>query len=127
LDDLSGVLDAMHAEKSSVLRGQLAGIAVEIGERERISKFITTSLETESLDLGSIILNLTRPEVPDLYLKERIALSEHRRSLHKELREEHIGHWRDIQELRREHRQIEQELVQAGQRRQRLEDLTRVA
>ncbi len=127
MDDLTGVLDAMHEEKSLVLRGHLSGIAVEIGERERISQLVTTSLEVEALDLGSTILNLTRPESPDLYLKERIALQEHRRSLQRELREEHIGRWRDIQELRREHRQIEQELTQAGQRRQRLEDLTRAA
>jgi hypothetical protein len=123
MDDLDTVLGALHQEKLVVLRGQLSGIAVEIGERERIAHHIGLSLDAELLTVGSTILNLTRPESPDLYLKERVALEDQRRSLRKELRDEQRSAWQDVQELRREHRQIEQEVVQAGQRRTRLEEL----
>ena len=114
----------MYEDKRTVLRSQLAGIALEIGERRRITGSITKALNEEVLDLSSTIANLTRPETPDLYLKERVTLEEHRRTLTRELRGEQLNAWRDVQELRREQRSIEQELVQGMQRIKRLEDLT---
>lgn len=125
MSDLDAVLGKMHEEKTAVLRSQLSGIAVEVGERNAIASKIKGSLETELLAIGSTILNLTRPESPDLYLRERVQLDEQRRALTRELRAEERDAWRDVQELRREHRLIEQEIVQALQRRERLEELTR--
>lgn len=122
-DDLGAVVEAMYEDKKSVLRSQLAGITVEIGERQRITGAITQSLDAEVLDLGNTIANLTRQDAPDLYLKERVTLEEHRRTLTRELRGERLNAWRDVQELRREQRSIEQELVQAVQRTKRLEEL----
>jgi len=122
-DDLGAVVEAMYEDKKTVLRSQLAGIAVEIGERRRIMNAIKNGLDEEVLDLGSTIANLTRSESPDLYLKERVTLEEHRRSLTQEMRGEQLNAWRDVQELRREQRSIEQELVQAVQRTKRLEEL----
>jgi hypothetical protein len=123
-EELSDVLGSLHADKARVLRTQLSGIAVEITERYRIANVLTTALNDEALEIGSTLLNLVKQECADAYLRERIALSEQRRTLTKELRSEQRESWRDVQELRREQRTIEQELVEAGQRRQRLEDLT---
>jgi len=122
-DDLGAVVEAMYDDKKIVLRSQLTGIAVELAERQRISSAISRSLHDESLDLGSTIANMTRLDAPDLYLKERVTMEEQRRSLTRELRGEQLNAWRDLQELRREQRSIEQELVQAVQRNKRLEEM----
>jgi hypothetical protein len=122
-DELSDVLDAMHRDKSVVLRAQHTAINLEIGERQRITASLNRLLQEEILDLGSTILNLLRPDQPDAYLKERVTLEEHRRGLTRELRSEQLQAWRDVQELRREQRTIEHELTLDVQRRQRLEEM----
>ena len=122
-DDLGAVLEALHADKSVLLRSQHASIAVEVAERQRIASMLTRSLQEEILDIGSTILNLTRPEQPDLYLRERVTMEDQRRNLTRDLRTEQLAAWQDVQELKREQRLLAQELVQATQRRQRLEDV----
>ena len=123
MSDLGDVVGAMHHDKAVVLRSQHASIAVEIGERQRITTNIARSVQEEILDIGSVILNLTVAQQPDLYLKERVTLEDQRRTLTRELRTEELSAWRDMQELRREQRTIEHELTQDWQRRKRLEDL----
>jgi hypothetical protein len=118
------VVAALHQERTVVLRAQHASISTEVGERQRISANVARSLQEEILEVGSTILNLTRPDQPDLYLNERVTLDKQRRGLTRELRAEQIGAWRDVQELRREQRGIEHELLQGLQRRRRMEDLS---
>jgi hypothetical protein len=123
-NDLGVLLELLQQEKATVLRSQLASISIDAGERQRISNVISSSLEQEVLEVSSTILNLTQHDQPDAYLKERVTLEEHRRTLTRELRAEQRDAWKDCQELRREQRMLELELVQSRQRRERLEDLT---
>ena len=123
-DDLGALLELLQQDKTLVLRSQLTSISVEIGDRKQISNDIARSINDEVLNLSNTILNLTRHDHADAYLKERVTLQEQRSALAKELRAEERESWKDCQELRKEQRLLELDIVQTGQRKQRLEGVT---
>ena len=75
--------------------------------------------------LRSAIMNLepAHENAPDVERKDRIVLERARLDLTKEFREEERDAWKDIQQLRREEREVEKELTTDDQRHKRIKDL----
>lgn len=118
LDDLLGTL---HEDSTGQLEDQLSLVEREIMRRRLVSAEIATTLFDRIRELNDEIL-LLLPEGShsvDVRGEERRGLERERRLLERELRDELVGRWRDLQELRKEHRALLRE-------RQGLEDRYRL-
>lgn len=105
LDDLLGVL---HTERLTRLRDQLTRVRREINTRRLVSAEHTIALYEQIAALTNEILPLqpAHEHAPDSQRVIREALECERRELQKELSEEVRNRWRDVQELRREERDL---------------------
>lgn len=123
-DDLDATLDAVHSDQKRVLTSQRMEIEKEIVERRLIAADTTLQAEDEVRELNSTVLNLSpeSPQHPDLHLRERGHLEKERRELTFEEREEQRATWKDVQQLKREEREIDRELTQAELRKKRVQD-----
>lgn len=109
LDDLLGTL---HDDKTERFDDRLSRIEREIMRRRLISAENTTNLFDTIRGLSEDIMRLL-PESEhtfDLHRKERTTLEAERRALERELRDELSSRWRDLQALRREQRELQDEL-----------------
>jgi len=121
LRDLYDLLGVMHHDKVGRLREQLARVRREINTRRLVSAEHTINLYDEITQLTSEIL-LLQPEhqhAPDNQRLMREALERERRVLEKELTEEVRERWRDVQDLRREERELQDALCEEDRRYER--------
>lgn len=124
-DEIDEVLGALHGDKQKVLKGQLKGIEQEIVERRLIAADTSLSVNDELTELGSEISNLRHADEnqPDVERKDRMVLEREKLDLTKELRVEERDAWKDVQQLKREEREVEKELVGNEQRHKRTKEL----
>jgi uncharacterized protein with von Willebrand factor type A (vWA) domain len=125
MDDIDAVLGALHGDKQHVLKEQLRSIEKEIVERRLINADTAIQVNEEVQELGSEIENL-RPaheNAHDVERKDRLVLERERLDLTKELREDQRDGWKDVQMLKREEREVENELLGNDQRHKRTKDL----
>ena len=108
-----------------MLKGQLNSIEREIVERRLISADTSVAVNEEAGELANEIANL-RPanlQVPDGERRDRVVLEREKLDLTKELREEQRDAWKDVQNLKREEREVENELVGNELRHKRTREL----
>lgn len=124
-DEIGDVLGGLHDDKQKVLREQLRRIEQEIVERRLISADTSLSVNDALTELGTEIANLRHDGegLPDVERKDRMVLERERLDLSKELRFEVRDAWKDVQELRREEREVEKELLGNEQRHKRTKEL----
>lgn len=124
-DDIEHIFDALHGDKKRVLNEQIKSIEEEIVERKTISARNTEVVSEEVHELANEVAKL-RPEhenAPDLERKDRVVLEREKLDLTKELREERRDAWKDVQQLKREEREVEKELLGNEQRQRRTREL----
>jgi hypothetical protein len=124
-DEVDELLGALHGDKQKVLKGQLTSIEREIVERRLISADTSVAVNEEAGELANEIANLrpANPHVPDVERKDRVVLEREKLDLTKELREEQRDAWKDVQMLKREEREVENELVGNELRHKRTREL----
>jgi hypothetical protein len=124
-DEIDEVLGALHGDKQKVLKGQLKGIEEEIVERRLIAADTSLSVNDQLTELGSEIANLRHADEnqSDIERKDRMVLEREKLDLTKELRVEERDAWKDVQQLKREEREVEKELVGNEQRHKRTKEL----
>jgi len=125
LDDLTTVIDALHGDKKAVLKDQVKTIEEEIGERRLIAADTTLTIHDELTELKTESLNLTHTEegLGDRDRKDRLAVEKQRLDLSRELRDEQRDSWKDVQNLRREEREVEKELSTSEKEHRRAREL----
>ena len=105
LDDLLGRL---HDESTARLDDRLTAIEREIMRRRLLSAEMSTTLFAQIQELNEEIMRLL-PEgehALDPHRVVREALERERRTIERELNRELHERWRDLKDLRREHRDI---------------------
>jgi hypothetical protein len=124
-DELSAVIDALHGDKKAVLKDQVKTIEEEIGERRLIAADTTLVVKDELHELRNESLNLTHSEegLGDRDRKDRLAVEKERLDLSRELREEQRDAWKDVQNLRREEREVVKELSTSDKEHRRAREL----
>jgi uncharacterized protein with von Willebrand factor type A (vWA) domain len=124
-NDIDVALDDLHADKKKLLKAQLRSIEEEIVERRLIASDTTLQVNDEVGELGNTIANLTpaHENAPDTERRDRMVLEREKMDLTKELREEQRESWNDVQQLKREEREVEKELVGEEQRHKRTKEL----
>jgi hypothetical protein len=124
-DELDAVVDALHGDKKAVLKDQVKTIEEEIGERRLIAADTSLVIKDELQDLRNETLNLTHAEEGqgDRDRKDRLAVEKQRLDLSRELREEQRDSWKDVQNLRREEREVEKELSTSDKEHRRAREL----
>lgn len=124
-DDIDALLGGLHDDKQKVLKEQIKTIEKEIVEREVIGVENRVTVAEEVGLLRDEILNLRPPheQVGDVHRKDRQVLEREQLDLTKELREERRDAWKDIQQLKREEREVEKELLGNEQRHKRTKEL----
>lgn len=118
-------LGALHEDKKAVLQDQRRKIEAEIVERRLIAADTTLAVEDELREVNTELLSAEppSPQDPDLLRKERQQLEKEKRTLTLEEREEQRDTWSDVQQLKKEERGIEREMLENEQRRRRIHDL----
>ena len=124
-DDVDELLGALHGDKKRVLKGQLTDIEKEIVERRLIAADTSIAVNDEIGELRNEVVNLqpASEQMPDVARKDRFALERERSELAKELRFEQRDAWKDVQQLRREEREVEKELTISVQQHKRVREL----
>lgn len=124
-DEIDALFGGLHDDKQKVLKEQIKTIEAEIVEREVISVENRVTVDHEVGELQNEILNLRPPheQVADVQRKDRVVLEREKLDLTKELREERRDAWKDIQQLKREERDVEKELLGNEQRHKRTKEL----
>ena len=125
MTDIDTISAALHGDKRAVLKDQLQRLEREVVERLLIDVLTRSAVEAEVTDIRSEIIRLQPPEgqADDPgQRRDRLALEKERADLTKELRVEQRDCWRDVQELKREERQVEKELLTVHQRDKRLRE-----
>lgn len=124
-NDIDEILGGMHEDKQRVLKKQVRSIEDEITERRLIAADNTLVVKDELRELGTEIANLRHHDenLPDVERKDRMVLEREQLDLSKELRLEVRDAWKDVQQLKREEREVEKELVGNEQRHKRTRDL----
>ena len=124
-DELSAVVDALHGDKKAVLKEQVKTIEEEIGERRLIAADTSLVIKDELQELRNESLNLTHTEegLGDRDRKDRLAVEKQRLDLSRELREEQRDSWKDVQNLRREEREVVKELSTSEKEHRRAREL----
>jgi len=124
-DDIDHILESLHGDKQQVLKEQVKQIDEEIVERKVISTENAVTVNEEVGEISNEILNL-RPaheNAADVGRKDRTVLEREKLDLTKELREERRDAWKDVQQLKREEREVEKELLGNDQRQRRTREL----
>ena len=124
-DDVEVALAGQHLDKKRLLKGQLRSIEEEIVERRLIASDTSLQVFDEVGELDTTMANL-RPaheNAPDVERKDRMILEREKLDLTKEIREEQRDSWKDVQQLKREEREVEKELVGENQRHNRVKEL----
>ena len=123
--ELAGVMNAMHAERKSVLQAQLKSIEQQIAQRSLIAAERILAINEDLRTIRTQMLQLTHDDenIPDIDRKDRLTLQDKRLALDEELREEHGSSWRDAQDLEREKREVTRELMFDDQRHARTTQL----
>ena len=124
-DDVDTALAAQHIDKKLLLKGQLRSIEEEIVERRLIAADTSLQVHDEVGELDNTILKLqpAHENVPDVERKDRMVLEREKLDLTKEIREEQRDSWKDVQNLKREEREVEKELVTEDQAHRRTKEL----
>lgn len=124
-DELSAVIDALHGDKKAVLKDQVKTIEEEIGERRLIAADTSLVIKDELQELRNESLNLTHTEegLGDRDRKDRLFVEKQRLDLSRELRGEQRDSWKDVQNLRREEREVEKELSTSDKEHRRAREL----
>lgn len=124
-DEINSILSGQHDDKQRVLRKQLRSIEEEITERRLITADNTLVVKDELQELGTEIANLRHHDenLPDVERKDRMVLEREQLDLSKELRLEVRDAWKDVQQLKREEREVEKELVGNEQHHKRTKEL----
>jgi hypothetical protein len=124
-DELDVVIDALHGDKKAVLKDQVKTIEDEIGERRLIAADTSLVIKDELQELRNETLNLTHTEEGqgDRDRKDRLAVEKQRLDLSRELRGEQRDSWKDVQNLRREEREVEKELSTSDKEHRRAREL----
>jgi hypothetical protein len=121
------VIAAVHGEKEELLKLQHSGIEAEITERGDIHTANMESIAEEKKEVRDEMLKL-EPENEMVgdggdRRKDRITLERDKLMLSKEERDENRACWADQQNLKREEREVEKELLRNDQRRKRIDEL----
>ncbi len=121
------VIAAVHGEKEELLKLQHRAIEGEITERHDIHTTNVDSIAEEKKEVRDEMLKL-EPENEMIgdggdKRKDRIALERDKLMLSKEERDENRASWTDQQNLKREEREVEKELLRNDQRRKRIDEL----
>ena len=124
-NDLDVALHHLHQDKKTLLKGQLRSIEEEVVERRLIASDTALQVHDEVGALDNTIANLTpaHENAPDVERKDRMTLEREKLDLTKELREEQRDSWKDVQQLKREEREVEKELAGEDQRHKRTKEL----
>lgn len=124
-DELNVVVEALHGDKKAVLKDQVKTIEEEIGERRLIAADTSLVIKDELQELRNETLNLTHTEEGqgDRDRKDRLAVEKQRLDLSRELRGEQRDSWKDVQNLRREEREVEKELSTSEKEHRRAREL----
>lgn len=124
-NELDVVIDALHGDKKAVLKDQVKTIEDEIGERRLIAADTSLVIKDELQELRNETLNLTHTEEGqgDRDRKDRLAVEKQRLDLSRELRGEQRDSWKDVQNLRREEREVEKELSTSEKEHRRAREL----
>jgi hypothetical protein len=124
-NELDVVIDALHGDKKAVLKDQVKTIEEEIGERRLIAADTSLVIKDELQELRNETLNLTHTEEGqgDRDRKDRLAVEKQRLDLSRELRGEQRDSWKDVQNLRREEREVEKELSTSDKEHRRAREL----
>jgi hypothetical protein len=124
-NELDVVIDALHGDKKAVLKDQVKTIEDEIGERRLIAADTSLVIKDELQELRNETLNLTHAEEGqgDRDRKDRLAVEKQRLDLSRELRGEQRDSWKDVQNLRREEREVEKELSTSEKEHRRAREL----
>lgn len=124
-DDFDKISAALTGDKRAVLKDQLKRLEREVVERLLIDVLTRANVEEEVRDIRNEILNLQpadgQPDNPT-ERSARLTLKKECLDLTKELRVEQRDCWRDVQNLQREEREVEKELLLVHQRDKRLRD-----
>lgn len=121
------VIAAVHGEKEDLLKLQHRAIEGEITERQDIHTTSVTAIADEKKEVRDEMLKL-EPESEMVgdggdRRKDRITLERDKLMLSKEERDENRACWTDKQNLKREEREVEKELLRNDQRRKRIDEL----
>lgn len=121
------VIAAVHGEKEDLLKLQHNAIEGEITERRDIH---TTNLESIAEEKKEVREEMIKLEPENEMVgdggdrrKDRITLERDKLMLSKEERDEYRACWADQQNLKREEREVEKELLRNDQRRKRIDEL----
>lgn len=124
-DEFDHISAALTGDKRAVLKDQLQRLEREVVERLLIDVLTRAAVEGEVTDIRGEIIRLQPPDGQGddpVARRDRLALEKERADLTKELRAEQRDCWRDVQELKREERQVEKELLTVHQRDKRLRE-----
>ena len=124
-DEFDHISAALTGDKRAVLKDQLQRLEREVVERLLIDVLTRAAVEGEVTDIRGEIIRLQPREGQGddpVARRDRLALEKERADLTKELRTEQRDCWRDVQELKREERQVEKELLTVHQRDRRLRE-----
>lgn len=124
-DDVDRINAALSGDKRGVLEAQLKSI-----QREKLERFVIEIFGGKDISetVSELRNELLRMQPPDGQVespqdrKDRLVVEKEVLDLSKEGREEKRNTWRDVQNLEREQREVEKELLTAGQRDKRLHD-----
>lgn len=124
-NELDVVIDALHGDKKAVLKDQVKAIEEEIGERRLIAADTSLVIKDELQELRNETLNLTHTDEGqgDRDRRDRLAVEKERLDLSRELRGEQRDSWKDVQNLRREEREVEKELSTSDKEHRRAREL----
>jgi hypothetical protein len=124
-EDLESITAALSGDKRAVLHAQLKSIQREELERLLIEIFSRTNIEEEISDIRNEVVRL-QPQADGSdnpqERRDRIVLKKEVLDLTKEVREERRSTWRDVQNLEREKREVEKDLLTTAQRDKRIND-----
>jgi hypothetical protein len=126
-DKPATVIAAVHGEKEELLKLQHQGIEKELDERREIDKENLHEIAEEKKEVRAEMLKL-EPESEMIgdggdRRKDRITLERDKLVLSKEERDEKRACWTDQQNLKREKREVEKELLRNDQRKKRIDEL----
>ena len=124
-DDVDRLTAALSGDKRAVLEAQLKSIDREKLERFVIEIFGGKDIDDTVSDLRNELLRMQpqdgQAENPQ-DRRDRLVVEKEILDLTKEGRDDKRNTWRDVQNLEREKREVEKELLTADQRDKRLHD-----
>jgi hypothetical protein len=124
-DDIDSITAALSGDKRAVLHQQLKSI-----NREKLERFVIEVLTNKDIteEVGELRNELLRMQPPDgqrpdpQERRDRLVIEKEVLDLKKEGRDETRSTWRDVQNLEREQREVEKDLLTTAQRDKRIKD-----